>query len=271
MASSWRPRRRACGSFAAAMDAEGLTPEALEQAAATSGARAAYRAALPEPHRPGDEPRSAGARSSNGGRAGGRAADRGRPLRPDRRRRSGLPPLAQLAPADVAYVSGLSKSLGAGAADRLPDPAGRGWSGAGLDALRVAAFGPPSFSAPIGTHWIETGEAFDILDAVRAELAGRTALAGRLLAGLIEPPDVGRDRARLAPVGELDAERIAGAALRAGVRLTAARARRSWKARRSTACASAWALRPIARTLERGLAVSPPCCGPGRSLSENVV
>jgi DNA-binding transcriptional MocR family regulator len=169
----------------------------------------------------------------------------------------------------VAYISGLSKSLGPGLRTGFLIPPER-LAGAVHDVLRVVAFGPPSFSAPIGTHWIETGEAFDILDAVRRELAGRTALAERLLGELIERPVSAATSHLWAPVGELDAERIAGAALRAGVRLTAPGAPFAPGAPVSglRICLGSAPDRP---TLERGLAVVATLLQPGRSLAENVV
>src|SRR6185437_1769142 len=190
----------------AEMDAEGLTPDALERAAAESGARTAYVQPYQNP--------TARVMSLARRREIIEAANRvGVLLIEDDLYGPivgslGLPPLARLAPDAVAYVAGLSKSLGPGLRSgfmMLPDRL----LGAAHDVLRVAAFGSPSFSAPIGTHWIETGEAFDILDAVRRELAARAALAGRLLGGMVERTVAAATAHLWAPAGELDAERIA--------------------------------------------------------------
>jgi DNA-binding transcriptional MocR family regulator len=251
----------------AGMDAEGLTPDALAKAAAESGARTAYVQPYQNPTaRVMSLPRRR-AIVETAARAGVLLVedDLYGPIVGE----LGLPPLARLAPADVAYVSGLSKSLGPGLRHgflMLPDRL----VAAAHDVLRVAAFGPPSFSAPIGTHWIESGEAFDILDAVRAELADRAALASRLLAGLIERPQSAATSHLWAPVGELDAERIAGAALRAGVRLTSPAAPfvEGVPASGLRICLGA---APDARTLERGLTVVAALLQPGRGLAENVV
>ncbi|HEX3407402.1 MAG TPA: PLP-dependent aminotransferase family protein [Caulobacteraceae bacterium] len=251
----------------AELDAEGLTPEALSRAAAQSGARAAYVQPYQNP--------TARVMSLERRRAIITAAERAGVLLIEDDLYGpivgalGLPPLAQLAPEAVAYVSGLSKSLGPGLRTGFLIPPER-IAGPVHDALRVVAFGPPSFSAPIGTHWIETGEAFDILDAVRRELAGRTALAQHLLDGLIERPAPAATSHLWAPVGELDAERVAGAALRAGVRLTA-------PAAPFVAGAPVSGLRiclgaaPDLQSLERGLSVVATLLQPGRSLAENVV
>ncbi len=251
----------------AEMDAEGLTPEALTRAAAEGGARAAYVQPYQNP--------TARVMSLDRRRAIVEAAAKAGVLLIEDDLYGpiigelGLPPLAQLAPGDVAYVSGLSKSLAPGLRTgflMLPERL----AAAGHDVLRVAAFGSPSFSAPIGAHWIETGEAFDILEAVRAELTHRSALASRLLAGLIEPPTSPASAHLWAPVGELDAERIAGAALRAGVRLTSPAAPFAPGAPVSglRICLGA---APDTRTLERGLTVVAALLRPGRGLAENVV
>jgi DNA-binding transcriptional MocR family regulator len=251
----------------AEMDAEGLTPDSLLRAAAESAARVAYVQPYQNP--------TARVMSLGRRREIIDAADRAGVLLIEDDLYGpivgglGLPPLAKLAPQAVAYIAGLSKSLGPGLRNgflMLPDRL----VGAAHDVLRVAAFGSPSFSAPIGTHWIETGEAFDILDVVRGELAARAALAGGLLGGLVERPKSVATAHLWAPAGELDAERIAGAALRAGVRLTAPAAPFAPGAPVSglRICLGS---APDMPTLERGLAVVATLLQPGRGLAENVV
>ena len=251
----------------AELDAEGLTPEALARAAAASGARVAYVQPYQNP--------TARVMSLARRHAIIAAAERAGVLLIEDDLYGpivgelGLPPLTELAPEGVAYISGLSKSLGPGLRTGFLIPPER-LMGPVQDVLRVVAFGPPSFSAPIGTHWIETGEAFDILGAVRRELAGRTALAQRLLGGLIERPTSAATSHLWAPVGELDAERIAGAALRAGVRLTAPAAPFAPGVPVSglRICLGA---APDSQTLGRGLEVVATLLQPGHSLAENVV
>lgn len=204
-----------------AMDAEGVTPEALDRAAVESGARAAYLQPFQNPT----------------------ARVMGRARRSDivevARRRGvtiieddlyaphvadlGLPPLAQLAPEQVAYVSGLTKSLAPGVRFGLLIPPAS-LRAAALEALLAMTFGPPSLGAAIATQWIESGEAFAVLEAVRVELARRTTLALGVLSGLAEPIRHRGTSHLWLPLAELEAERVAGQALRAGALVTPPRA-----------------------------------------------
>jgi DNA-binding transcriptional MocR family regulator len=198
------------------MDAEGLSPQALEKAAAESGAGLAYVQPFQNPT------------------ARLMGLDRRRAILEVARRRGlilieddlygphvadlGLPPLAELAPERVAYVGGLSKCLAPGVRTGflVPPVLRRGAS----EVLRAFSFGPPTFGTLIGVHWIDTGEAFDIWDKVRAELARRGAVARELLAGRTEPPAFAASPHLWLPMGELEAERVAGLALRQGVHVT---------------------------------------------------
>jgi DNA-binding transcriptional MocR family regulator len=251
----------------AEMDAEGLTPAALDRLAAETGARAAYVQPFQNPT----------ARVMS-------LARRQEILAVARRRGLvlieddlygphvadlGLPPLAELAPDQVAYVSGLSKSLAPGfrtgflaVPDRHRTPA--------LEVLRAQAFGSPTFGAALASEWIESGEAYDVADAVRAELGRRAAIAKRVLAGLIEPV---RQRASphvWLPLGELEAERVAGLAMRAGVKITSPRAPFADDVPTSglRICLGA---APDLATLERGLEVVRDATRPARALAEAVV
>jgi DNA-binding transcriptional MocR family regulator len=202
---------------AAAMDAEGVTPEAFDRAAAESGARAAYLQPFQNPT----------ARVMSLGRR--------RDIIDVARRRGviiieddlygphvadlGLPPLAQLAPEQVAYVSGLTKSVAPGLRFGLLSPPDA-LREAVLEVQRTIAFGSPSLGAAIATQWIEGGEAFAVLAAARAELARRTTLAMGVLGGLVEPVRHQGASHLWLPLAELEAERVASQALRAGVLVT---------------------------------------------------
>ena len=251
----------------AELDAEGLTPEALMRAAAQSGARAAYVQPYQNP--------TARVMSLSRRHAIIAAAERAGVLLIEDDlygpivAELGLPPLAELAPDVVAYVFGLSKSLSPGVRTGFLIPPDR-FRAAALDALRAATFGAPSFGAVIATQWIESGVAFDILDAVRRELAERAALASRMLAGLLEPPQHAAGPHVWLPMPELEAERVAGQALRAGVKVTPPRAMFVDGAPVDglRLCLGA---APDLPTLERGLAVVATLLQPGRGLAENVV
>lgn len=200
-----------------AMDAEGITPAALDQAAMKSGARTAYVLPFQNPT------------------ARVMSLDRRRTLVAVARRRNltlieddlygayaaelGLPPLAELAPDRVAYVSGLSKSLAPGLrVGFLLPPASV--HGRALEAVRAMAFGSPTFGGVLATQWIEDGEAFAILDAVRDEIATRTTLARAVLGEAMASLRLTASPHVWLPMDELAAERVAGAALRAGAQVT---------------------------------------------------
>jgi DNA-binding transcriptional MocR family regulator len=204
---------------AAGMDAEGLTPEALDEAAARSGARAAYVLPLQNPT----------------GRLMG--LERRKALVAVARKRNlmlveddlyaayaselGLPPLAALAPEQVFYVSGLSKSLAPGLrVGHCVAPIGGDWQERCLSALRAMAFGAPGIGALVASQWLEDGTAVDILAAHRAEYETRAALALGILGSAAERP-LNRTATHLwLPMGELAAERVAARALRDGVEVT---------------------------------------------------
>ncbi len=251
----------------AAMDAEGLTPEALERAASDSGARVAYLQPFQNP--------TARVMSLQRRRDIAETARRlGLVLIEDdlygpHVAELGLPPLAALAPDLTAYVSGLSKSLAPGVRigflimpDRRRDAA--------LEALRAQTFGAPSFGAVLATQWIESGAALEGFAAIQAELRGRAALAHAALGGMIEPTAHTASPHVWLPLGELDAERVAGQAIRAGVRLTPPRAPfvGGVPVDGLRLCLGAAADRAA---LARGLAVLRAALVPGRALSENVV
>ncbi len=204
---------------AAGMDAEGLTPDALDEAAATSGARVAYVQPLQNPT----------------GRI--MSLERRRAIVEVARRRDlvlveddlygayaaelGLPTLAGLAPDRVFHVSGLSKSLSPGLrVGYCVPPAGGDAMDRALGALRAIAFGPPSLGALVATQWIEDGSALDILRDHRESLAERTRVALTVLGAAAERPKNTAATHLWLPLGALEAERVAARALRDGVRVT---------------------------------------------------
>jgi len=208
----------------AAMDGQGLTPEGLDRAAAESGAKVAYVLPTQNPT------------------ARLMGAQRRREIVEVARRRElllveddlygayaggfGLPrqaPLAALAPERVLFVSALSKAVAPGLRmGWLALPDGDAWPARAASALHAIALGGPTLGGLIGTGWIADGTAAAILAENRRELAARTALALELLGPAVERPAVAAFPHVWLPLNELEAERVAGKALRGGVELTPA-------------------------------------------------
>ena len=203
----------------AAMDAEGLTPDALDEAAQRSGARVAYVQPLQNP---------TGRVMSLARRHAIAAVARQRDLLlveddlyAAYTTELGLPRLAMLAPERVFYASGLSKSLApAFRVGGCVPPLGGDWFDRTLNALRAIAFCAPTLSAQIATQMIEDGTADDMLAGHRSELAARATLALDILGPAAEPPHVAAPQFVWLPMNELKAERTAAAALREGVGLS---------------------------------------------------
>ena len=109
-----------------------------------------------------------------------------------------------------------------------------------------------------------------MFDAIRNELRRRTTLATTTLAGLIEPLTPDASPHVWLPMGELEAERVAGQALRAGVKVTPPRAPfvEGTAVDGLRICLGAAA---DLAALERGLAVVRSAMAPGPPPSENVV
>jgi len=130
------------------------------------------------------------------------------------------PPLAVLAPERTFHVSGVSKSLAPGLrAGYLVTPPGEPLERV-LRAVRALAYAPPAFGGLIATQWIEDGTADAIVAEVVAEMTARMALARQILGAAMEPPASVSCPHVWLPMGELHAERLAGRALRGGVEVT---------------------------------------------------
>jgi DNA-binding transcriptional MocR family regulator len=205
--------------YGAAMDAEGLTPDGLDAAAAATGGRVAYVQPLQNPT----------------GRMMG--LERRRAIVEVARRRDlllieddicsayaaeqGRPPLALLAPERTFYVTGMSKSLAPGLrVGYCVPPEGAEWLERCASMLRGIAFGPPSLSGLLCTQWIEDGTAHEILEGHRREFARRTAAALDILGSRVDRPPNASATHLWAPMDDLKAERAASRALREGVRVT---------------------------------------------------
>ncbi|HEY2659281.1 MAG TPA: PLP-dependent aminotransferase family protein [Caulobacteraceae bacterium] len=206
----------------AAMDNQGLTPEGLECAAAESGAKVAY--VLPSQNPTGRVMGEARRRQIvqiarrqdlilveddlYGAYAGGLGV-------------ASLTPLAALAPERCLFVSALSKSVAPGLrVGWLVLPRSGDWRDRALGVLHAIALGGPTFGGLIANGWIEDGTADAILIANRRELKTRTARALEILGAAAERPAMPGSPHIWLPMDELEAERVAGRALRNGVELT---------------------------------------------------
>ncbi len=201
------------------LDEEGLVPEALDRAAAATGARVVY--VTPTLHNPT-------------GRTMGQAR-REEIVRVARARDlwiveddvyalyagpKSVTPIAALAPERTLYVSSLSKSLSAGLRVGILLTPGADALERVLRALRATAYSAPALGPAIGTQWIEDGTADILASEVMTEMDRRVRLAMRLFGPAAEPPSFASSLHVWLPMAELDAERAAAHALRAGVEVT---------------------------------------------------
>jgi DNA-binding transcriptional MocR family regulator len=209
------------------MDHEGLLPEALDRAVIETGARILY--VQPTLQNPTARTMSRARREDIAGIARRRnlsilECDIYAPLAwRDHHAESsaaGLIPLASLAPERTFYTSSVSKALAPGLRTGFlvaPDNARFERLCA---AMRANCWATSALGPMVATQWIKDGTADEILDEVSREAENRTALARRILGGAIEPPSFATSLHVWMPLSELDAERIAGRALRHGVALT---------------------------------------------------
>lgn len=200
-----------------AMDGEGIVPEALADAA-RGGAAAVY--VMPSVQNP------TGRTMSDTRRAAIVAVARAADLRlveddlyaafePIRRTRR----LAELAPERTFHVSGVSKSLAAGLRTGFlicPDAA---TFDAAIAATRASVYAPPALGTAVFAAWVTDGTAEAIMAAQRDEIIARFDLARGVVGAWMEPSAVVAPHVWL-PMSEVDAERLAGRALRAGVAVT---------------------------------------------------
>jgi DNA-binding transcriptional MocR family regulator len=183
------------------LDEEGLVPDALDRAAASTGARVLY--VTPTLHNPTGRTMSQ-TRREEIVRVGPKA----------------VIPIAALAPERTLYVSSLSKSLSAGLRVGILLTPGADALERVLRALRATAYSAPALGPAIGAQWIEDGSADALASEVQAEMHRRVRLALDLFGPAAEPPSFASSLHVWLPMAELDAERAAAHALRAGVEVT---------------------------------------------------
>jgi DNA-binding transcriptional MocR family regulator len=167
------------------MDAEGLRPQALDRAAAATGARVLYT--LPTLQNPTARAMSRRRRGDivRIARARGLLIVEDDIYAPYARHLE-VPPLAALAPERTLHVSSLSKILSPGLrAGFLVAPAGELFD-ACVRAMRALMHSPAGVATAIATDWIESGRADDLAREVQAEVGARTAMALAALKGVVD-------------------------------------------------------------------------------------
>jgi DNA-binding transcriptional MocR family regulator len=201
------------------LDEEGLVPDALDRAAASTGARVLY--VTPTLHNPTGRTMSLDRRKEIARVARARdlwiVEDDVYALYAGPK---AVTPIAALAPERTLYVSSLSKSLSAGLRVGILLTPGAEPLERVLRALRATAYSAPALGPAIGTLWIEDGSADALAEEVLAEMNRRVRLALDLFGPAAEPPSFASSLHVWLPMAELDAERAAAQALRAGVEVT---------------------------------------------------
>lgn len=130
------------------------------------------------------------------------------------------PPLASYAPERCFYINGASKALAPGLRTGflvVPDEAHLDTV---LRLIRARVYSPAVIGAIITCQWIEDGSADDIIAETSAEMLIRGKMAADRLGSALSPPADPRCPHVWLPMPELEAERMAARAMRAGVELT---------------------------------------------------
>jgi DNA-binding transcriptional MocR family regulator len=203
-----------------AMDEGGLSPEALDRAAASTGAKAVI--VHPTLQNPTTRTMSLARRRELVEVARRRELviieDAAYEAYADRAARPAA--LADLAPERTFYIVSTSKSLATGLRVGFlvaPDQARR----AGLiRGIRAMGYSPPGLEALVFAQWVEDGTADAVSDRILDETAARLDLARRVLGQAIEAPGAPRSPHVWLPMPALEAERLAARAFRRGVEVT---------------------------------------------------
>lgn len=212
-------RRKGCRMQGVEIDAEGMVPEALEEAlgrTAPRGGRAVYL--TPTLHNPTTATMGAARRRAIADicrRAGVWIIEDGVYAASDR----DLRPLAALAPEISFHVNGLSKSLGPGlqiGVLALPE----GQKDAAERLLRDVPMAPSALSCAVVEDWLVTGVIASVQRDLRHEARRRSALAVSLLgiSELVSHPDAYNV---WLPMERDAADRFVSTAAASGIRLTA--------------------------------------------------
>jgi DNA-binding transcriptional MocR family regulator len=209
-----------CALHGVAMDEEGLSPDALDRAAARTSARAVI--VQPTLHNPTTRTMPLSRRLDLIEVARRRdltiIEDTAYEAYADPTTRPAS--LADLAPERTVYIFTLSKALATGL--RLgfivpPDPGRRGGV---LRGVRALGHSPPGLEGLVFAHWVEDGAADAIADRIVVEAGARLDLARRILGSSLEAPGSPHSPHVWLPMPALQAERLASRAFRHGVEVT---------------------------------------------------
>lgn len=203
-----------------ALDTEGLVPESLEKAAASTGSKVLYT--IPTLQNPTAITMSAGRRLEIV-----EVARRHNLLiiEDDAYRAiagpAHMPPaLADLAPERTFYIASLSKCISPGLRLAFVMPPDVSWRERILTRVVATGYAPPSQNALVFAQWVEDGVADAIIDSILAEMRLRTAIALEVMGETVSRPGAPQTLHIWLPLDSLAAERASGRALRAGVQVT---------------------------------------------------
>ncbi|WP_210243543.1 PLP-dependent aminotransferase family protein [Mesorhizobium sp. B2-3-4] len=202
-----------------ALDSEGLVPEALEKAAASTGSKVLYL--VPTLQNPTACTMTAGRRREIA------AIARRHQLfiiEDDAYRAiagAGSPAaLADLAPERTFYIASVSKSISPGLRLAFVLAPDLFWRERILNNIVAAGYAPPAQNALIFAQWVEDGIVDTLLGQVLAEMQWRTAMALRILGKAASAPGADQTLHLWLPLGSLQSERAYGRALRSGIQVT---------------------------------------------------
>ncbi|MBI1213216.1 MAG: aminotransferase class I/II-fold pyridoxal phosphate-dependent enzyme [Alphaproteobacteria bacterium] len=201
------------------MDEQGLMPDALDRAA-SAGAKILYT--IPTLQNPTGRLMSAKRRAEIAAIARRRDLtivedDIYAPFIPDQQRPQ---PLSSFAAERSYHLSSLSKLIAPGLrCGYMLTPDADAFERI-VRSVRALSYSPPSFGPLIGTQWIEDGGANEIAASARRTVAERVTIARRILGKAMEGPHAPVAPHIWLPMSDLDAERVAGRALRQGVAVT---------------------------------------------------
>jgi len=128
---------------------------------------------------------------------------------------------ADLAPERTFLVAGLSKSVAPGLRlGFILPPEGSNYRDRLISGIRALGYCPPALGGLVFSQWVEDGVADRIADDILTEAGERTALAVGLLGDAAAKPGAAQSLHLWLPMPLLEAEQVAGRALRAGIDLT---------------------------------------------------